>query len=49
MKQISFKMDDILYEQIKEASRREERNISELIRVSLKEHFEKERKKDNEK
>ena len=46
MKQISVKMDDVLYNQLIEFSKREDRKMSELIRVSLKEYFQKEMKKE---
>lgn len=46
MKQISVKMDDVLYNQLVEFSKREDRKMSELIRVSLKEYFQKETKKE---
>ena len=46
MKQISVKMDDVLYNQLVEFSKREDRKMSELIRVSLKEYFQKENKKE---
>lgn len=48
MKQISVKMDDVLYNQLVEFSKREDRKISEMVRVALKEYFERESKKKQE-
>ena len=47
MKQISFKMDEALYTQIMEATKREDRNASQIIRCALKEYFQKEMKKED--
>lgn len=41
MKTITFRTTDEFYNQIKEVAKEEERNASELIRIALKEHFQK--------
>ena len=46
MKTITFRTTDEFYNQVKEIAKIEDRNASELIRVALKDYFQKVSKKE---
>lgn len=43
---ISIRMDDILYKQLEELAKKNDRNISDMVRVCIKSYIQKENKKE---
>ena len=46
MRKITFTMDEELYTQIIETAKEEERNMSSLVRLAIKEYLERRQQKD---
>lgn len=48
MRKITFTMDEELYTQIIETAKEEERNMSSLVRLAIKEYLERKQQKDED-
>ncbi len=44
---VSVRMDEILYKQLEELAKRNDRNISDMVRVCIKSYIQKEMKKED--